>query len=276
VIVRSRVYCNVLVYRLGRDGRKELVRRAHNAVLSTGLNMLRDAMLGNEFRLEAIGVGSSGTAVVPSQTWGQTPLLCSEVTTKYVNGVRFRAVQQINEDELNGHTIREVWIAPATAGNAFARVVIDDLDKTADFAYIFQFDVVFGGTNSRLGCLMFAQLANSEGAYTIKLTALLCGQGTVSESVADTGLADPWTMTPLPLASTASADGQLTLYYTIAPDQYNGSTLAEAGVYFDTNTGTPPVSVPALFARGLITPGPYEIEVGKGAQVVAIMRWESA
>lgn len=275
MIVNASAYCNVSVFQLGLDGRKRLVRRAHNAVLTSGLNMLRDAMLGTAFHLDAIGVGSSGTAVTPSQTWGQSPLLCSEVVTKFVNGARFRATQQINEDELNGETIREIWIAPATTGNAFARVVIEDLEKTEDFAYIFQFDVVFGGTNSRLACLMYAQLAASEGAWTIKITTMMCGRGTAAESVGDVGLADPWTMTPLPLASTATADGQLTLFYGIAPDQFNGLTLVEAGVYFDTNSGSPPVSVPALFARGLIAPAPFEIEVGEGGQVVAIMRWES-
>ncbi|MCE5255155.1 MAG: hypothetical protein LLG45_13295 [Actinomycetia bacterium] len=277
---RGRVYCNLKVFRIDAHGRGRLVREAHNAVLTRGLNQLRDAMRGEAFHLSYIGLGSSGTAVSASQTWGLSPLMISQATNRSAKGARLRTTQQIMEDELNGSTIREVWIsmsadAPPTGPGAFARVVIDPLEKTSEFRYVFQFDVVFGGTNSRLACNMMAALAASTGDFTIRIASLMCGRGTAPESIADTGLADPWTMTPIAVASSSVADGELTLFFTLPPDQYNDLVLAEGGVYFDVASGSSPLSVPALFARGLVQPGPFAIEVGKGAQVVVQLRWES-
>lgn len=277
-------YCNVSVYRLTvRDGKvvkQELVCRRHNAVLTSGLNQLRDAMLGTSWQLSAIGLGSSGSPVVASQTWGLSPLLVTEPTVSRQYGAQFRATLQLGEDELNGSTIREIWIAPSTTAppsgaKAYARVVIPDLVKTSDFAYIFQFDCSWGGENSKLACNMLAALADSEGAYSFRIASLMCGRGSAAENVNDTGLADPWTMTPIALAGSSVADGELTLFFTLPPDQYNGLVLVEGGVYFDVASGSSPVSVPALFARGLIEPGPFMVEVGKGAQVVVQLRWES-
>lgn len=279
----GRAYCNVQVYRQtvrhGRVVKQELVARAHNMVLTSGLDQLRDAMLGAPWQLSAIGLGSSGTPVAASQTWGLSPLLVTEPTVSRAHGAQFRATLQLGEDELNGTTIREVWIAPSTTApptgpKAYARVVIPDLAKTSDFAYIFQFDCSWSG-NSKLACNMLAALADSGGAYSFRIASLLCGRGTAPESVNDTGLADPWTMTPIAVASSSVTDGDLTLFFTLPPDQYNGLVLAEGGVYFDVSSGSPPITVPALFARGLIVPGPYTVEVGKGAQVVVKLRWES-
>lgn len=281
MIVLGRAYCNLKVFRVERDGSMTLVREAHNMVLTSGLNQLRAAMLGTAWQLSAIGLGSSGTAVSGSQTWGLTPLMCVAPTDSYADGATYRATLRIMEDELVGETIREVWLAPTTeappAGpKAYARVVIPALAKTAEFAYVFQFDCSWSG-NTKLACNMLAALANSQGAYSYELTGLLCGRGTTAPSPADTGLADPWTMAKLPLASSdATVDGQLTLYFTLPPDQYNGLTLAEVGLYLDLASGSSPVTVPLLYGRALIDPGPYAIEVGIGGQAVVILRWESA
>lgn len=279
----GRAYCNVRVYRQTiRDGvvvRQELVARAHNAVLTSGLNQLRDAMLGAPWQLSAIGLGSNGTPVAASQTWGLSPLLVTEPTVSRRYGAQFRTTLQLGEDELNGTTIREIWIAPSTTApptgpKAYARVVIPDLVKTSDFAYIFQFDCSWSG-NTKLGCNMLAALADSGGVYSFRITSLMCGRGSAPESANDTGLADPWTMTPIEVGSSSVMDGELTLFFTLPPDQYNGEVLVEGGVYFDVASGSSPVTVPALFARGLIEPGPFEIVVGEGAQVVVKLRWES-
>ena len=275
-MIIGRAYCNLKVFRVERDGTLTKVREAHNAVLTSGLNQLRAAMLGTAWQLSAIGLGSSGTAVAASQTWGLAPLMVAAPTDSFHDGPTYRAILRITEDELVGSTIREVWIAPATTGQAYARVVIPDLAKTAEFAYVFQFDCTWSGC-TRAACSMLAALANSQGAYSYELTTLVCGRGTATPSPADQGLADPWTMTALPIASSdATVNGQLSLNFTIAIDQYNGLTLAEVGLFFNVKTGSSPVAVPAMYGRALIDPEPYVILVGVGGQVVVILRWESA
>lgn len=280
MIVLGRAYCNLKVFRVERDGSMTLVREAHNMVLTSGLNQLRSAVLGTAWQLSAIGLGSSGTPVAASQTWGLSPLLVTEPTVSRAHGAQFRATLQLGEDELNGTTIREVWIAPSTTApptgpKAYARVVIPDLAKTSEYAYVFIFEASWGGGCSRLAWSMLAAQANSNGAYSYELSGIVCGRGTSPPTVGDTGLVDPWTMTALPIASVdESTDGQLTVYATIPPDQYNGSTLAEVGLLYAIASGAPPVAA-GMLGRALIEPA-YQIEVGKGAQIVIIVRWESA
>lgn len=275
----TRAYCNLRVYR-EKDGRRTLVRRAHNLVLTNGLNQLRSAVLGTAWQLSAIGVGRSGTAVAASQTWGLDPLLVAAPTDSYSDGPVYRATLRIGEDELVGKTIREVWLAPTTDApptgpGAYCRAVIQDLAKTAEYAYVFIFEASWGGGCSRLAWSMLAAQANSNGAYSYELSGIVCGRGTSPPTVGDTGLVDPWTMTALPIASVdESTDGQLTVYATIPPDQYNGSTLAEVGLLYAIASGAPPVAA-GMLGRALIEPA-YPIEVGKGAQIVIIVRWESA
>jgi hypothetical protein len=276
-------YCNVKVYRLRREGgrviEKKLQCKRHNLVTTSGLNQLRDACDGTAWQLSAIGLGDDGTAVADADTWGISPLIVAAPTTSYYKGSLFRASYLLEEDEQNGETIREVWISPDITGppggeDCYARVVIDDIAKTADYAYLFLFDCTWTGC-CITGANMLAAQAASAGAYSFKLDLAMFGSGTRDESYSDTTLELPWAMSPLALASSvATEDGQLIVSFTITPDTYVGNTAREMGIYFTQETGTIPIAEPWLFTRNLIAT-PYEVVPDEGATARCVITWES-
>ena len=293
VTVRPRAYCNLHVYQLDRADREQLelrglrwllenrrpVREAHNLILDSGLNQLRDACTGTAWHLSAIGVGSSGTAVSASQTWGLSPLLCTSPTDSYADGALFRTTLLLSESELNGYTIREIWVspttdAPPTGDEAYCRVVIPDLAKTSDFAYLFIVDCTWGGGCCKPAWYMFAALAASGGSYTYKVDKLRCGSGCRVESVSDTGLDEPWTMTDLTASSASPGSKQLEISFSIPPDTYTGETLREVGLYYDVDSGTSPIDVPGLYVRAVDDEDTLMV-AGKGALVPVTLQWGS-
>jgi hypothetical protein len=160
------------------------------------------------------------------------------------------------------------------SGSAYARVVIDAIAKTADYAYLFLFDCTWTGCTDK-GCYMLAAQAASGGAYSFKLDECLFGSGTLAESTSDTALELPWVMANLALASSvATVDAQLTLSFTIAPDTYVGQTANEMGIYATVESGTFPIAEPLMFTRNLITT-PYEVPPDEGATAVCVITWES-
>jgi len=276
-VIKAQAYCNVRIYRFkkGDRSKRELVQKVHNLVLNTGLNQIRDALNGAAWHLGAVGLGSNGTAVQATDTWGLTPLICEAPTSSYYKNALFRATFLLEEGDLNGNTLREFWIAPSTTvGTAYSRVVFDPIAKTDDYAYLFIIDCTWGGACTRNAWFMLAALAGSGGAYYYQLNQLMCGRGTTLPTVYDETLADPWTMSPIPVASSVTAVGELTLRFTINPDQFNDEIMREAGLYFSCISGSSPITAPALYCRNLIDPA-YAIEVGKGAQVVCVLKWES-
>jgi hypothetical protein len=278
-----RAYCNVKVYRLKREaGRlieKRLQCKAHNLVTTSGLNQLRDACDGTAWQLSAIGLGDDGTAVTAADTWGLSPLVVAAPTTTSYKGNRCRLTYLLEEDEQNGETVREVWIGPDTTGppggeDCYARVVIDDIAKTSDYAYLFLFDCTWSGCTDT-GANMLAAQAASAGAYSFKCDTVMFGSGTKAESTSDTACEIPWPMSPLASASSvATVDGQLTVSFTIAPDTYVGNTAREMAVYFTEETGTLPLAPPWIFTRNLIAT-PYEVVPDTGATARCVITWES-
>lgn len=282
VIVRGRADANVRVYRRRRgEAHWTCLQERHNLVLTSGLNQLRDACNGAAWQLSAIGLGSSGTAVAASQTWGLSPLVVGAPTSSYYKGNLFRASYLLEEDELNGDTIRELWLAPTTTApptgdDAYARVVIDAIAKTSDYAYLFIWDCTWGGGCVAKGWEMLAAQAASAGAYSFRLDECLFGSGTKAESTGDTALELPWVMSRLALASsTATVDGELTLQFTIPPDTYVGSWAREMAIYATVESGTFPIAEPRLFTRNLIAT-PYEVQPDEGATAVCVITWEAA
>lgn len=279
-----RPYCNVRVYRLARkDGRtirKDLVAAAHNLVTDAGLDQLKAAAVGTAWQLSGIGLGDDDTAPAASDTWGGSELLCEVPTSSYYKDGLYRASLLIEEGDLVGEDIKEVWIAPGTAiggGPCYARVVIGTIAKTADYAYLFLFDCTWTGGDeiTSATCEMFAALAKSGGAYTYALDEVLLGGGTKEESSADTGLELPWAMTPLALASATSlGTGFLSLTFTIPPDTYVGNVVREVGLYFTLETGASPITAPAMFCR-MVLDDEYEVPVGEGATVSVVIKWEA-
>lgn len=280
VIIRGRAGANVRVFRR-RRGEKHwtLMQERHNLVLSSGLNQLRDACNGAAWQLSAIGLGDDGTAVAASQTWGLSPLAVGAPTSSYYKGNMFRASYLLEEDELNGETIREMWLAPSTTApptgdDAYARLVIDDIAKTSDYAYLFIWDCTWSGCTDK-ACNMLAAQAASGGTYSFRLDECLFGSGTLAESSSDTTLELPWVMGRLALASsTATVDGQLTLAFTIPPDTYVGNWAREMAVYATVESGTFPLSEPLMFVRNLIA-APYEVVPDEGATAVCVITWEA-
>jgi hypothetical protein len=284
VNVRGKAYCNVKVYRLERDAAgNELSRtlhcKRHNLVTTSGLNQLRDACNGAAWQLSAIGLGEDGTAVTAADTWGLSPLVCEAPTTSSYKGNRFRATSLLEEDNQNGETIREVWISPDTTGppggeDCYARVVIDDIAKTDEYAYLFLFDCTWSGCVDT-GCNMLAAQAASGGAYSFRCDTVLFGSGTKAESSGDAALELPWAMTPLALTtSDATVDATLRLNFSIAPDTYVGQTIREVGIYFTQETGTLPLPTPWLYTRDVIAT-PYEVVPDMAAGEVTVLTWEA-
>lgn len=281
VSIRGRAYCNVQVYRLKRDrGRiveRKLIDRRHNLVTTAGLNQIRNACNGTAWHLSGFGLGDDGTAPAASDTWGRSELICAAPTTSSYKGNRYRMSYLVEEDDLVGETLREAWIAPGIvvgSGSCYARVVIDDIVKTAEYAYLFLFDCTWTGCTDK-ACSMLAAQAASGGAYSFKLDECLFGSGTLAESTSDTTLELPWVMSRLALASsTATVDGELTLAFTIPPDTYVGNWAREMGVYATVESGTFPLSEPLMFVRNLIA-APYEVVPDEGATAVCVITWEA-
>lgn len=283
VILQGRAYCNVKVYRQRRENGKviesKLHCKKHNIVTTYGLNQLRDACNGTAWQLSAIGLGDDGTAASASDTWGLSSLVCAAPTTSSYKGGRYRMTYLVEEDDLNGETIREVWVAPSTTApptgdECYARVVIDAIAKTSAYAYLFLFDCTWSGCTNT-GAAMLAAQAASGGAYSFKIDEVMFGSGTKAESVSDTAPELPWSMSPIALAtSTATVDGQLTLNFVIPPDTYVGNTAREMAVYFTQETGTLPLAMPWIFTRNLIAT-PYEIVPDTGATAVCVITWEA-
>lgn len=274
----GKAYCNVKVYRLKRDGgrviEKRLIDRKHNIVTTAGLNQLRDACNGTAWHLSAIGLGDDGTAAALTDTWGLNELICAAPTTSSYKAERYRMSYLLEEDEQNGETIREVWVSTGTtiaSGSCYARVVIDDIAKTSDYAYLFLFDCTWSGCTDT-ACAMLAAQAASGGTYSFACDQAVLGSGTRAESTDDTTLDLPWTMTPLDVASAVTGTGTLSLNFTIAPDTFVGNTVREVGIYFTQETGTLPLGTPWLFTRNLVAT-PYEVVPDTGATVRCVITW---
>lgn len=284
VNIRGKAYCNVKVYRLERDAAgNELSRtlhcRKHNLVTTAGLNQLRDACNGAAWQLSAIGLGDDGTAATAADTWGLSPLVCEAPTTSSYKGNRYRMSYLLEEDEQNGQTIREVWISPSTTApptgdECYARVIIDDIVKSDEYAYLFLFDCTWTGCVDK-GCNMLAAQAASGGAYSFRCDQVLFGSGTKARDPADTTLELPWVMDPLDLTtSDATVDATLRLNFSIAPDTYVGQVIREVGIYFTQETGTLPLAPPWLYTRDIVAT-PYEVVPDMAAGEVTVLTWEA-
>lgn len=276
-----RPWCNVRVYALSRDRkRRRLVREEHNLITTAGLNQLRAAAQGDVWYIGSIGLGSSGTAAQASDTWGLSPLLVTAPTNTLRRGASARFYLQLEEDELVGQTIREIWLsqttdAPPAGPAAYMRATIPALNKDDESAYLFVVECSWGGSCCKGAWYMFAALAVSNGAYTYVVDQLYCGSGSRVRSVTDTGLDEPWAMTPIGSPSVdVTVNGKLGLAWGIPPDAYTGLVLREAGVFYRANTGTGPLTVPALFTR-VVRASDYVMVEGSGARVSCPIYWTS-
>jgi hypothetical protein len=155
------------------------------------------------------------------------------------------------------------------------RAVIPALYKDDESAYLFVVECSWGGSCCRGAWYMFAALAVSGGSYTYIVDQLYLGSGSRVRSVTDTELDEPWSMSPIGSPSVdTSVNGKLGLAFGIPPDVYTGNILREAGVFYRANTGTGPLTVPALFTR-VVRDSDYVMVAGNGARVSCPIYWTS-
>jgi hypothetical protein len=128
-------------------------------------------------------------------------------------------------------------------------------------------DVVRGGWN------MWAALRASNGAYTFKINKMLAGSGTRAVSVSDAALAAPWAGMSYITAGRATRNATTLVHdYGILPNTQTGKYLAELGFYYDINTGSSPIVVPALYSRALV-PSPFTVLADQGVYISHIKGW---
>jgi len=111
----------------------ELIKKneTHNLVVDTGLNLLRDALYtGTISPLTRIGLGTSGSAVLPTDTQLGSELFKTNLLSVTSSNKILTCQYFLDENTANGQLIREFGLF-TTGGTLYARVTQDPpIEKT--------------------------------------------------------------------------------------------------------------------------------------------------
>ena len=103
-----------------------------NKVVDTGLDLVRDLMLGNNFAPTHIAVGTNNTAPVAGDTTLNTEVFRNVITRRIVASKQAKFQLFITSSEANGNTLVEAGIFnQATVGDMLSRVTFTDIIKTS-------------------------------------------------------------------------------------------------------------------------------------------------
>ncbi len=118
----------------------------HNLAVTAGRNLIRDLLHGDAVDgLTHIATGTDGTAPAAGDTALGAEVFRGSLTDSIEDTAKLTVKLHITSTQANGNTLREAGVFnAAAAGTMYARVIHEDIVKTAAIRVTYTWDLTWG------------------------------------------------------------------------------------------------------------------------------------